>query len=1098
MTCPRCGQPNLAHAKFCLECATPLARPRCARCGADAPGDARFCPQCGYVLDTPDEIGARVPAAARALVAPEAELRRLTVMFCDLVGSTELSGRVDPEELRQIVRRYQAACAEVIRRFEGHIAQYLGDGLLVYFGYPTAHEDDAQRAVAAGLGIVEAVGPLGLGVRIGIHTGPVVIGEVGDAARPERLALGETPNLAARIESAAEPNTVMISGATYRLVRDGFTCRDLGTRAFKGIETPVAVHRVLAGAPVRSRPDAARTRSLTALVGRDQEVGLLLDRWTRARDGAGQVVLVSGEPGIGKSRLVQAVRGRLAGDAHTRLECRCSPYHQASAFYPLIELLQRMFGLATEDTDEQRLAKLEDGLAPLAASWPDAVPLYAALLSVPTSPRYPSLAMTPQRQKEKTLEVVLGVLLAMAAREPVVFIVEDVHWADPSTLELLGVVVEQTPTARLLVVLTFRPEFRSPWPARPHALHVTLDRLSKGQTELLVTHVAGGKRLPSEVARELVTKTDGIPLFVEELTKTLLESGLVRDTPDGWQLDRPLESLSIPSTLHDSLAARLDRLGESRSVAQLGATLGREFRYDLLAAVSDVDEATLRSGLARLIDAELLYQRGLGPQATYVFKHALIQEAAYTALLRSTRQERHEHIARVLERDFPEVRDTQPETLAHHHTQAGHAAVAITWWHRAAQAAMQRWANVEAIAHLGKALDLLPALPEERERQRLELALRMTLATALTVSRGWGDADVEAALQRARVLATEVGDTAEVLHKLWSFYQVRGDMRVAIEEARGSLDVARAAGDRHALMDAHCAMGATSLVRAEFAAAGEHLACALPLYDAALDAGDALRRGVDTAVACLTYTGFLRWITGLPDQAGAAVRETSPIAERLAHPFVTAFSLFGLGYVTFLRRESDALGFAQRLMTLCREQRIDFWIPYAGGVLGRLLSDIGRGAEGLAEAEGGLAIGGAMGTGFFRPYIIGLTAEIQAGLGRLPEALETIDRAIALADDRLERAFEPELHRIRGELLLLRPDADVVEAETVFRRSIDIARSQGAWSWQLRAAMSLARLLEQHGRVEEARGSLGEIYASFTEGFDTGDLREAKALLDRL
>ena len=893
---------------------------------------------------------------ARPPVAPDAERRRLTVMFCDLVGSTALSGRLDPEDLRQVVRRYQAACADVIRRFEGYIAQYLGDGLLVYFGYPAAHEDDAQRAVAAGLGIVAAVGPLGLGVRIGIHTGPVVIGEVGDEARSERLALGETPNLAARLESAAEPDTVMISEATYRLVRDGFACQDLGSRTFKGVEKPVLVYRVLEGAPVRSRAGPAPARPLTALVGRDQEVALLLDRWARARDGAGQVVLVSGEPGIGKSRLVQALRTNLAEVPHTWLESRCSPYHQNSAFYPLIEPIQRGFGLAREDTDEQRLAKLEESLAPFAAAWPDAVPLYAALLSIPSSPRYPPLAMTPQLQREKTLETVLGVVLAMASREPVVLIVEDVHWADPSMLELLAVLVEQTPTSRLLLVLTFRPEFRPPWPGRAHMPHVTLDRLNAAQTELLVTDVAGGRRLPPEVARELVARTDGVPLFAEELTKTLLESGIVRDTAGGWELDRPLESLAIPSSLHDSLAARLDRLGDSRSVAQLGATLGREFRYDLLAAVSDVDEAALQSGLARLVDAELLYRRGLGHRATYVFKHALIQEAAYTALLRSARQERHEHIARVLERDFPDVRDTQPETLAHHYTEAGHAAAAIVWWQRAALAAMQRWANQEAIAHLGKALDLLSELPEERERKRQELALRTILATALTVMRGWGDADVEAALQRARSLATEVGDTAEVaavLHKLWSFYQVRGDMRVAIEEAQGSLDVARAAGDRHELMNAHTAMGATSIMRAEFAAAREHLARALPLYDPVLDAGDALLSGVDTAVATLTYTGFVRWITGEPDQAVAAVRETALIADRLAHPFVTAFSLFGVGYVTFLRRDSDALGHAQRLMTLCREQRLDFWVPYAGGVLGRLLSDMGRAAEGLAEAEGG-------------------------------------------------------------------------------------------------------------------------------------------------
>jgi class 3 adenylate cyclase/tetratricopeptide (TPR) repeat protein len=1063
---------------------------------------ARFCPQCGNALSAPaDAQAGGAPDRAIAPATADAERRQLTVMFCDLVGSTALSGRLDPEELRDVVRAYQAACAEVVDHFDGHIAQYLGDGLLVYFGFPAAHEDDAQRAVAAGLGIVEAIRPLGLTARVGIHTGSVVVGEVGAGTRQERLALGETPNLAARLEAAAEPNTVLISAATHRLVKDGFTCRELGARAFKGIDNPVPVYEVLAGAPVRSRLDAVHFPALTDLVGREQELGLLLGRWARAREGAGQVVLLSGEAGIGKSRLIQVLRERLASEPHTRLECRCSSYHQNSPFRSLIELLQGAFGFNPDDSDESRLAKLETGLAPFIASLPDAVSLYAALLSIRLGERYPPLAMTPQRQKEQTVETVLGVLLAMASREPVLFVVEDLHWADPSMLELLDLLVEQAPTARLLVVLTFRPEFRPAWPGRSHLAQVTLDRLGPSQTELMVTSVAGGKRLPAELARELVTRTDGVPLFIEELTKTVLESGLVRETGGAWELDQPLPPFAIPSSLQDSLMARLDRLGETRSVAQLAATLGREFRYEVLKSVSDLDDATLLAGLAKLIEAELVYQRGLPPRASYMFKHALIQEAAYTSLLKSTRQQRHQHIALVLEREFPEIRDTQPEVLAHHYTQAGLAPDAIAWWRRAALAAMQRWANVEAVAHLDRALELLPALPNERERLRQELALRMSLATAWTMIRGWAASEVEAAWQRALQLSEDVGDSSEIagaLFGLWAFYLVRGDHRLAIESARRFVAFAGAARDRKILMDAHRAMGMTSMLVGDFRAAHAHLTEALARYDPALDGSDALLYGHDAAVMCWSYTTLVRWITGYPDQAVEAQREALAVATGIAHPFVTAFAFHSAAWLSLLRRDRDALEWARRLVTLSSEQRFVIWTYFGGTVLGRLLCDEGRAEDGLAEAERSLAIGDAIGVGINRPYLLGLLAEIQARLGRVGDGFTTTTKALALVDELRECMCKAELLRIRGELLLGQAPSDEMGAEAVFRRAIDVARSQQAKSWELRAATSLARLLARQDRREEARSILAATYAWFTEGFDTGDLREAKLLLDAL
>ena len=617
------------------------------------------------------------PDAPRLTSSPsDAERRQLTVMFCDVVDSTSLAIQLDPEDLREVIRAYQAVCIEVIQRFDGHIAQYLGDGLLVYFGYPQAHEDDAHRAVRAGLGIVEAMDKLNarltqerglrLAIRVGIHTGLVVVGEIGGGGRYEQLALGETPNLAARLQGLAAPDTVVISATTLRLMQGWFDCRVLGPQMLKGVATPVPVYQVIRGSGAQSRLEVAGPTGLTPLVGREQEMGLLLKRWTQVKEGLGQVVWLSGEAGIGKSRLVQVLKDHVANEPHLRWECRCSPSYQNSAFYPLIDLFQRVLGFASEDSPDEKLRKLEEALAPHPVSSPDVVPLFASPLSLPLPERSPSHSLPPQQQKQKTMEAVLRVLQALAARQPVLFIVEDLHWGDPSTLELLSLLIDQGPTAQILTLLVFRPDFRPPWGFRAYVTPLTLVRLPLHQTEVLAERVAGGKGLPAEVRQQIVAKTDGVPLFVEELTKMVLESGWLRERTGTYELAGSLPSLAIPATLHDSLMARLDRLATVKEVAQLGATLGRAFRYDLVQAVSLWDDATLQHALARLVEAELLYQRGLPPQATYLFKHALIQEAAYQSLLRSRRQQAHHRIAQVLEAQFPDMAQTQPELLAHH------------------------------------------------------------------------------------------------------------------------------------------------------------------------------------------------------------------------------------------------------------------------------------------------------------------------------------------------------------------------------------------------------------------------------------------------
>jgi len=610
---------------------------------------------------------------------PGAERRQLTVMFCDLVGSTELSARLDPEDLREVVRSYQEKAADLIQGFDGHIAQYLGDGLLVYFGYPQAHEDDAHRAVQAGLGIVEAMGKLNtrleseygvqLAVRLGIHTGPVVVGEMGGGGRHEQLALGETPNVAARLERLAEPDTVVISAMTKRLVEGAFALEDLGSNSVKGVPELIAVSRVLNPIVAQTDEEEVGTGVITTLVGRDEEIGLLLRRWEQSKEGFGQVVLINGEPGIGKSALADVIRQQVAKEGYTRVTYRCSPYHTNSALYPVTTHLQRLWRWERDDSPAEKLAKMEQTLQTTSLPLKEVVPLFAALFSLPLpEERYPPLGLTPQQEKQQTQDALTAWLLEEAERQPMLVVYEDLHWADPSTIESIGLLVEQVPTAPLLAVLIFRPQFVPPWPNRSHMTPITLNRLERPQVEAMITQLAGGKALPAEVVHYIVTRTDGVPLYVEELTKMLLESDLLREEADHYALAGTLSGLAIPATLQDSLMARLDRLPMVREVAQLGAVLGREFAYEMLKALAAVEESTLQERLGQLVSAELLYQRGRPPNARYIFKHALIQDAAYASLLKRTRQQYHQQTAQMLEAEFPETVEAEPELVAHHMT----------------------------------------------------------------------------------------------------------------------------------------------------------------------------------------------------------------------------------------------------------------------------------------------------------------------------------------------------------------------------------------------------------------------------------------------
>jgi class 3 adenylate cyclase/tetratricopeptide (TPR) repeat protein len=1056
-------------------------------------------------LDTqalPSTPRASVPSAQHT---PEAERRQLTVLFCDLVDSTVLASQLDPEDLRAVVRAYQDTCAKVIARFDGHIAQYLGDGLLVYFGYPLAHEDDAQRAVRAGLGMIEAMGQLNtrlaqergvqLAVRLGVHTGLVVVGDVGGGARQEQLALGETPNLAARLQGMAAPNTLVVSAATVQLLGGFFTYQSSGTSVLKGLAQPVEVYQVLQESMARSRLDVPSVRGLTPLVGREAEVTLLLDRWAQVTDGLGQVVLLSGEAGIGKSRLVQVLKDHLADEPHTRMECRCLPYHTNSALYPVIDQWQRLLRFETAETPTEKLHRLEQMLAQSHLPLAETMPLFAALLSLPAE-RYPALALTPQRQKQHTLEALLALLMAQAAQEPLLLIVEDLHWMDPSTLEFLSLLVEQGPTARILTLCTFRPQFTPPWVPRAHIAQLTLTRLPRPQVGRMVTAVAGGKALPTEVLQQIITRSDGVPLFVEELTNLVLASGLLREHEEHYTLTDLLPSLAIPATLQDALMARLDQLGSAKAVAQLGATIGREFPYELLRAVAPMDELELWRGLGQLVQAEVLYQRGALPQATYLFKHALIQEAAYQSLLRRTRQQYHQRIAQVFAERFPDTVATQPELLAHHATEAGLAEQAVGYWSKAGQHAHERSAHMEAIGHLRKGLALLTTLPDTLGHRQQELEMQITLGQALVATKGIAAPDVGAAYQRAHELCQQVGETPQlflVLGGLVRFYIGRGESQTAWELGEQMLSLAQRVHDSAGLANAHITLGNALFFLQEWNAARIHLEQGIAFYNAPQYRSQGFLTETHQGVFGLSRLALALWLLGYPDQALQRSHEALTLARELAHPASVATALYFAAFVHGCRREVQrTYEQAEAALGLAREHGFAQRAAEATILRGRVLVEQGQGEAGLTQICQGLAAHRATGAETGNALILLATA--YGRVGQIEEGLRVAEEALAVSRTRTDAV----LYRLKGELLLRRSAEHHVEAESCLRQALEIARRQGAKSLELRTAMSLSRLWQQQGKQAEAYALLTPIYGWFTEGFDTADLQEAKALLEEL
>jgi predicted ATPase/class 3 adenylate cyclase/DNA-binding winged helix-turn-helix (wHTH) protein len=1095
--CPTCQHVNAIDASFCNACAAPLRGDMLQATAADP-----------LTAVMPADAGTVFPS--KTMPPQEAERRQLTVMFCDLVASPPLAETLDPEELREVIHNYQATCASVIDAFEGYIAQYLGDGLLAYFGYPQAHEDDAQRAVRVGLGMLAAMAALNdhlehthgvrLAVRIGIHTGLVVVGGLDHRGRQEPLALGVTPNVAARLQGLASPNTLVVSAATHHLVQGYFMVEDLGMHILPGVSTPMQVLRVVRERAVRSRLEAASTHGLTAFVGRAPEVALLRDRWASVTAGRGQVVVVSGEAGIGKSRLVQVFKDDVALGSYTPIECHTSPYAQHSALYPVVDLIERMLEWDFQDTPATKLEKLEAMLAPLRLPVHETVPLLASLLSfAPPEDRYPPLLLAPERQRQKLFEVFVLHVLEQAERQPVLFILEDLHWSDPSTLELLGLLMAQVPATSIMMLFTCRPEFDPPWGFRSHLTPIALHRLPRAQIELMIDRVTGGKALPTELIEQLIDKTDGVPLFIEEMTKAVLESGQLHAINGQYTLTGPA-AVTIPTSLQDSLMARLDRLTTAKGIAQMGAAIGRQFSYTLLQAIAQRDDATLQQELRQLVEAELVFQSGLPPQATYTFKHALIQDTAYQSLLRRRRQQVHQQIAQVLEAQIPETVETQPELLAHHYTEAGLIKQAIPYWQRAGEHAGARSAYAEAIAHLTKGLEVVPLLADTYERAQPELQLQIALGDALTVTQGYTAPAVKYAYTRALTLCEHLPDSPQrfaATYGLWRYYNLLADLQTDRQLAEQLVSLAEQQHNPLFLMQGHFAIGETLFRLGDLVSSLAHLEQSLALVPG--QPSDAWADVAGTRVACLVYIGWIVWHRGYATQALCRTQEALTLAQALTHPFTLGFAQAQAIITHQFRRDYRATqAGAEALITLSADHDFPFWLAYGRMLRGWAIAMQGQPEEGVTQIREGFDVWQRTGAKLEGSYFLSLLADGYGEHEQIETGLRTLEEALAAVATTEERWWEAEVHRLKGVLLLKRPSDHAAEAETCFHNARDMARLQQAKSLELRAATSLSHLWKQQGKREQAYDLLAPIYNWFTEGFDTADLQAAKALLGEL
>jgi class 3 adenylate cyclase/tetratricopeptide (TPR) repeat protein len=1088
MRCSKCGSDNREGRKFCADCGAPFVVTNCPKCGATNQPDERFCGECGAALgDAPPPRAEESIAVAGSATG---ERRHLTVLFCDLVGSTEIAAQLDPEEWRELVARYHRAVAEAITRYGGQVAKYLGDGVMAFFGYPEAHDNDAERAARAGLAMVDAISRLNqqstppsrptlkLAVRVGIDSGVVV---VGTGAGQDTEIFGEVPNVAARVQAAAAPNAVLMTAATHRLLSGLFVVTAHGARQLKGIATPVELYQVVRPTGVRSR---MATRILTPLVGREEELRLLLSRWARVREGEGQMVLVIGEAGIGKSRLLAEFHDHIRDIPHIWMESAGEPFSVNTPFHAVREMLSQWLALQEGANPDELVQRVERALASAGLNLDEAVPLIADLLQIPTGERYPQLDLAPNEKRPRLLATLAGWTLGVASTQPVVRIVEDLHWLDASTLELQQLLAEHGAMVPLMLLYTTRPEFRAPWAMRAHHTQITLNRLNVHDVRAMIAQVTARNALASEAVDVLVERTSGVPLFVEELTRAMLETGGAR-----------YGSRDIPVTLYDSLMARLDRLGPAKEILQIGAVIGNDFSYQLLRAVHPVSEQALQRALTTLGDAELVYLRGIAPDTIYQFKHALIRDVAYEALLKSRRKELHRLVATTITAKFPALKESHPELLARHWTEAGEIEPAIAEWSRAGETAVARNAHKEAEESYKQALALLPLLPESSQRDERGLEFWLRLHQCFQITRGYAAPETVEASERAAALAEKSGNltqlTATAIQQAITTV-LAGDLAAGTPLTMRAQQLAvregsriSVAGVQPVLLIRHYWLGELTAVEKDFATACE-------LYDdPAVRLWRSQRRNI---IAIFAYAAWNAWGLGRVDlarkRAGEMMARIDP-----ASPYDVSWSHYYTAHLhLFLRDHDQCATLAQRALELSREHRFPYIDAAALCLLGNARAYVDDRREGIDLIREGIAKlveqGARLLLGNFTTY---LAAALQQQ-GLISDSLVAIEQALEVNPEIL--VYRPEMFRLRGELRLELQDEEPAEAD--FRQAIALARTICAKALELRATTSLARLLERQGHRGAAHAMLGEIYNWFTEGFDTADLKDAKALLDEL
>ncbi len=1053
--------------------------------------------------------GAERPAGATSLARPSrqdtAERRQLTVMFCDLAGSTALSARLDPEDMRQVIRAYQDACSGVIARYDGFVAKFMGDGILAYFGFPHAHEDDAERAVRAGLEIASLVGALQtrakatLQVRIGIATGLVVVGDlVGRGAAQEQAVVGDTPNLAARLQALAEPDSVVVAAATRRLIGDRFRLRDLGRHAVKGLAEPVEAWIAEGVASGESRFEAAHSGRPSGLVGREAESALLRERQRRAWHGAGQIALISGEAGIGKSCFSAWLAEQIADEPHTRLQYQCSPFHRDSALHPFVQQLERAAQIAPSESPECKLDKLEAILKLATARTQEISPLIASLLSIPLGSRYPPLTMAPAQQRRLTLSALLDQIEGLARRQPVLMLFEDAHWADATSLELLNLAVERVRRLPVLLLITFRPEFDAPWKGLPEVATVALGRLDHRQAELMVERVTGRRQLPAEVMTQIVAKTDGVPLFVEELTKNVLESGLLIEDGEHYRLAGPLPPLAIPSTLQDSLMARLDRLETAKEIAQIGAAIGREFSYPLLNAVVGRDEASLQAALAQLVDAELLFPAGAPPDMRYIFKHALVQDTAYESLLKSRRQLLHQRIAHTLEELFPALAEAEPEVMAHHFSRAGLADQACLYYERAGDRAAARSAYAEAVAHFDAALAETHRLPAGDDRNRRELALRFKYAPAILIFKGTQSPEAEQVYQRAYATAETLDDEHGLFKARWGLWfsaNLSRRTRMARDHAEQLVALARRSGDEALFLEAiHCRWS-TAFFRADIARLLADGREGIRHYDPERHSRLAAEfGGHDAGVCAYTVLGNGLAQFGSPREAKDIVERGIALGEKLNHPSSLAFACMNAMTAYQIIGDRDAVSrLARRIIEVADKFNLPPQRSIATFMSGWFSACGDDPAGGLQEMESEFARVSSVGP--LPSFYAALLASVRLEAGLTPQALEPLEAILRTVGEPGVGVFLPEIYRLRAECLLRLDPANFDEAIRGFETAIATARQQQARVFWLRAAIGLSRAWTARGAPEKAAPQLNEAVEAFSGDDVPAELAIARQIL---